>query len=251
MFNRTVDFDKHGLIRTTIVTTFPPNCLALLAFLAMLAHVKELLDYFLHLDVKLAELVVLYGPWIYGILFAIIFCETGLVVTPFLPGDSLLFAVGAVSHTAELNLWYCGFLMLAAAILGDIVNYWIGRLAGRWMMKKFPRIVKKEYIDKTHHFFQKYGGKTIIIARFLPIVRTFAPFVAGMGHMDLKKFMSFNVTGAVLWVGLLIPAGYFFGSIPVVKENFELVVFGIIGFSLLPMVIEFLKHKLAKRTENS
>jgi membrane-associated protein len=251
MFNRTAIFDKHGLVRKTTVTTFPPSCLALLAFLAMLARVKEILDYFLHLDVKLAELVALYGGWIYGILFAIIFCETGLVVTPFLPGDSLLFAVGAISHTVNLNLWICGFLMLAAAILGDIVNYWIGRIAGRWMMKTFPRIVKKEYIDKTHHFFQKYGGKTIIIARFLPIVRTFAPFVAGMGHMDVKKFMSFNVTGAVLWVGLLIPAGYFFGRIPVVKENFELVVFGIIGFSLLPMVIEFLKHKLAKRTENS
>jgi membrane-associated protein len=210
--------------------------------------VKEFLEYFLHLDVKLGELVTAYPVWIYGILFAIIFCETGLVVTPFLPGDSLLFAVGAVSHTTSLNLWYCGALMLAAAILGDIVNYWIGRSAGSWMMKTFPRIVKKEYIDKTHHFFEKYGGKTIIIARFVPIVRTFAPFVAGMGHMDARKFMSFNVTGAILWVGLLIPAGYFFGGIPVVKQNFELVVFGIIGFSLLPMVIEFVKHKLAKRT---
>ena len=210
----------------------------------------QALDFFLHLDKHLNDIACEYGTLTYLILFLIVFVETGLVVMPLLPGDSLLFAVGAVSHTVELNLWYCGFLMLAAAILGDIVNYWIGRLAGRWMMKTFPRIVKKEYIDKTHHFFQTYGGKTIIIARFLPIVRTFAPFVAGMGHMDLRKFMSFNVTGAVLWVGLLIPAGYFFGSIPVVKENFELVVFGIIGFSLLPMVIEFLKYKLAKRTES-
>lgn len=217
----------------------------------MLVRVKEFLEYFLHLDVKLKDLVDAYPVWIYGILFAIIFCETGLVVTPFLPGDSLLFAVGAVSYTTSLNLWYCAAIMLVAAILGDIVNYWIGRIAGNWMMKTFPRIVKKEYIEKTHHFFQKYGGKTIIIARFVPIVRTFAPFVAGMGHMEVKKFMSFNITGAILWVGLLIPAGYFFGGIDVVKKNFELVIFGIIGFSVLPVVIEFLKHKLAKRAENS
>ena len=208
------------------------------------ACVKEILDYFLHLDVKLGELVAAYDAWVYGILFAIIFCETGLVVTPFLPGDSLLFAVGAIAHSTPINLWYCGVLMFIAAVLGDFVNYWIGRSAGRWMMKTFPRIVKKEHIDKTHEFFQKYGGKTIIIARFVPIVRTFAPFVAGMGHMDLRKFMSFNVSGALLWVGLLIPAGYYFGAIPVVKENFELVVFGIIGFSLLPMVFAFVKEKL-------
>lgn len=217
----------------------------------MLVRVKEFLEYFLHLDVKLGELVTAYPLWIYGILFAIIFCETGLVVTPFLPGDSLLFAVGATSHTTSLNLWYCAGLMLAAAILGDVVNYWIGRIAGNWMMRTFPRIVKKASIEKTHQFFQKYGGKTIIIARFVPIVRTFAPFVAGMGHMEVRKFMSFNVTGAILWVGLLIPAGYFFGGIDVVKKNFELVIFGIIGFSVLPVVIEFLKHKLAKRAENS
>jgi membrane-associated protein len=206
-------------------------------------RVKEILDYFLHLDVKLGELVAAYDAWVYGILFAIIFCETGLVVTPFLPGDSLLFAVGAIAHTAPINLWYCGILMFIAAVLGDFVNYWIGRSAGRWMMKKFPRIVKREHIDQTHAFFQKYGGKTIIIARFVPIVRTFAPFVAGMGHMDLRKFMSFNVSGALLWVGALIPAGYYFGAIPVVKENFELVVFGIIGFSILPMVFAFVKEK--------
>jgi membrane-associated protein len=213
----------------------------------MLTRVKDILDYFLHLDVKLVELVNLYGGWIYAILFAIIFCETGLVITPFLPGDSLLFAVGAVSHRVPLNLWYCGFLMLAAAILGDIVNYWIGRLAGQWMMRKFPRIIKQKHIDQTHAFFEKYGGKTIIIARFVPIVRTFAPFVAGMGRMDVKKFMSFNVTGAIIWVGSLIPLGYFFGQIQVVKDNFELVVFGIIGFSLLPMVFAFLKEKYGKK----
>lgn len=213
----------------------------------MLARVNEILDYFLHLDVKLAELIAQHGVWIYAILFAIIFCETGLVVTPFLPGDSLLFAVGAVSHSAPLNLWYCGILMLVAAILGDIVNYWIGRLAGQWMMRKFPRIVKVQHIDKTHAFFEKYGGKTIIIARFIPIVRTFAPFVAGMGHMNVRHFMTYNVTGAILWVGSLIPLGYFFGGIPIVKENFELVVFGIIGFSVLPIVITILKEKYGKK----
>jgi membrane-associated protein len=226
---------------------FHRSVLALFLILTMLTRVKEILDYFLHLDVKLAELIVQHGLWIYAILFAIIFCETGLVVTPFLPGDSLLFAVGAVSHTAPLNLWYCGILMLVAAILGDIVNYWIGRLAGQWMMRKFPRIVKKQHIDKTHEFFEKYGGKTIIIARFVPIVRTFAPFVAGMGHMNVRRFMSFNVSGAILWVGSLIPLGYFFGGIPIVKENFELVVFGIIGFSVLPVVITILKEKFGKK----
>jgi membrane-associated protein len=186
--------------------------------------------------------VVSHGIWIYGILFLIIFCETGLVVTPFLPGDSLLFAVGAVSHTTPLNLWYCGAIMLAAAILGDLVNYWIGRLAGQWMMKTFPRIVKPQHIEKTHAFFETYGGKTIIIARFIPIIRTFAPFVAGTAKMDLHKFMFFNVSGAVLWVGSLIPLGYFFGGIPIIKNNFELVVFGIIGFSMLPVIITYLKE---------
>lgn len=210
---------------------------------------STILEYFLHLDVKLAELITQYGVWIYAILFAIIFCETGLVVMPFLPGDSLLFAVGAVSHTAPLNLWLCGVLMFVAAVLGDFVNYWVGRLAGQWMMKKFPRIVKESHIQKTHEFFDKYGGKTIIIARFVPIVRTFAPFVAGTGKMDLRKFMFYNVSGAMLWVGSLIPLGYFFGAIPIVKENFELVVFGIIGFSLLPMVITFLKERKVAKQE--
>lgn len=207
----------------------------------------EVLDYFLHLDVKLTELIENYGVWIYGILFAIVFCETGLVVTPFLPGDSLLFAVGAVSHTASLNLWLCGILLFAAAVLGDLTNYWIGRLAGGWIAKTFPRIVKQSHLQKTHDFFEKYGGKTIVIARFVPIVRTFAPFVAGTGKMDFSRFMYFNISGALLWVGSLIPLGYFFGGIPIVKNNFELVVFGIIGFSLLPIVITYLKEKRAQR----
>ena len=247
MSNRTTDADKHGLSGFLNSRKLHRSGLALFSFLTMLRPVKDILDYFLHLDVKLAELVTLYGGWIYAILFAIIFCETGLVVTPFLPGDSLLFAVGAVSHTVPLNLWYCGLLMLVAAILGDIVNYWIGRLAGQWMMRTFPRIVKAKHIEQTHAFFEKYGGKTIIIARFVPIVRTFAPFVAGMGRMDVRKFMGFNVSGAILWVGSLIPLGYFFGQIQVIKDNFELVVFGIIGFSLLPIVFTFLKEKYGKK----
>lgn len=207
----------------------------------------EALDYFLQLDDRLTALVESFGGWIYAILFGVIFCETGLVVMPFLPGDSLLFAVGAVSHAVTLNLWLCGVLMFVAAILGDMVNYTIGRHCGEWMMRRFPRVVKPAHLRKTHEFFDKYGGKTIIIARFIPIVRTFAPFVAGAGRMDYRKFTLFNVTGAFLWVGGLIPLGYFFGAIPVVKQNFELVIFGIIGFSLLPVVITALKERLAAR----
>ncbi len=209
---------------------------------------KEILDYFLHLDDQLVILVRDYGVWIYAILFLIIFCETGLVVTPFLPGDSLLFACGAVAHTTSLNLWVCGVVMFIAAVLGDICNYWIGRTSGNWMQRTFPRIVKPSHIEKTQEFFEKYGGKTIIIARFVPIVRTFAPFVAGTGRMCVRRFMSFNVIGALVWVGSLIPVGYFFGSIPVVKENFELVVFGIIGFSLLPVIFAWLKERSAAKS---
>ena len=172
--------------------------------------------------------------------------ETGLVVTPFLPGDSLLFAVGALSAApaSGINIWIVGIVMLVAAILGDTVNYWIGRKFSGWATRKFPRIIKQSHLDKTSEFFVRYGGKAIIIARFVPIVRTFAPFVAGSGAMDYKKFMTYNVVGAFLWVGLLLPAGWYFGNFPIVKNNFELVIFGIIGVSLLPMIIEFARAKL-------
>jgi membrane-associated protein len=209
---------------------------------------KEILDLFLHLPDHLRSFIGAHGMLVYGLLFLIIFCETGLVVTPFLPGDSLLFAIGAIAAdpSAKLNIWLAAAILLVAAILGDTVNYWIGRRCGGWMMRKFPRIVRPTHLEKTNEFFLRYGGKTIIIARFVPIIRTFAPFVAGSGSMDYRRFMFFNVVGAVLWVGLILPCGWFFGNIPVVKQNFELVVLGIIGISILPMVIEILRAKFKK-----
>ena len=211
---------------------------------------KEILDLFLHLPDHLRTFIGAHGMLVYGLLFLIIFCETGLVVTPFLPGDSLLFAIGAIAAdpSANLNIWIAAGILLVAAILGDTVNYWIGRRCGSWMMRKFPRLVKPTHIEKTNEFFLRYGGKTIIIARFVPIVRTLAPFVAGSGSMEYRRFMFFNVLGAVLWVGLILPCGWFFGNIPVVKQNFELVVLGIIGISILPMVYEILRAKFKEPT---
>jgi membrane-associated protein len=210
---------------------------------------KEAIDFILHIQEHLMEFTQAYGPLVYGLLFLIIFCETGLVVTPFLPGDSLLFAVGAIAATegSGLSVWIAGLVMLVAAILGDTVNYWIGRKFGGWTMRTFPKIVKPSHIAKTNEFFVRYGGKTIILARFVPIVRTFAPFVAGSGEMDYGRFMYFNVIGAILWVILILPAGWFFGTIPVVQKNFELVVIGIIVVSLLPMIFEIAKAKLKGR----
>jgi membrane-associated protein len=209
---------------------------------------KEILDLFLHLPDHLETFINAHGTLIYGLLFLIIFCETGLVVTPFLPGDSLLFAIGALAAkpSSTLNIWIAAAILLVAAILGDTVNYWIGRRFGSWTMQKFPKIVKPSHIEKTNEFFVRYGGKTIIIARFVPIIRTFAPFVAGSGEMNYRRFMFFNVIGAVLWVALILPCGWFFGNIPVVQKNFELVVLGIIGVSVLPMVIEIARAKMKK-----
>jgi membrane-associated protein len=200
--------------------------------------VTGLLDLFLHLDDHLAQLAIDHGRWVYLTLFAIVFCETGLVVTPFLPGDSLLFAVGALSGTGVLDFAIAAPVLFLAAVLGDTVNYWIGKWAGAQLLRRFPRLVKPHHLARTHQFFERYGGKTIVLARFVPIVRTVAPFVAGMGVMTYSRFMMFNLVGAILWVGLLVPAGYFFGSIPIVKANFELVILGIIGISVLPIVIE-------------
>ena len=209
---------------------------------------NEILDLFLNLPDHLGEFIRNYGMLIYGLLFLIVFCETGLVITPFLPGDSLLFAIGALAAdpTSNLNIWIAAVVLLVAAILGDTVNYWIGRRFGGWMMRKFPRIVKPAHIERTNAFFVRYGGKTIIIARFVPIVRTFAPFVAGTGEMNYRRFMYFNVIGAFLWVGLILPAGWFFGNIPIVKENFGIVVLGIIIISILPMVWEVARAKFGK-----
>jgi membrane-associated protein len=209
---------------------------------------KEAIDFILNIQEHLLTFTQAHGPWVYGLLFLIIFCETGLVVTPFLPGDSLLFAVGAIAADPKsgLNVWIAAAVILVSAILGDTVNYWIGRKFGAWTMRTFPKIVKPEHIAKTNEFFVRYGGKTIILARFVPIVRTFAPFVAGSGEMNYGRFMYFNVIGAILWVVLILPAGWFFGNMEIVKKNFELVVLGIIGISVLPMVIEILKAKFKK-----
>lgn len=203
-----------------------------------------LFDFIRHIDVKLVEIVAQYGTLTYFILFAIIFCETGLVVTPFLPGDSLLFAAGAVTASSgAMNIHSLLLLLIAAAIIGDATNYLIGKFFGNYLMTNFPRLIKPQYIDKTNAFFEKYGGKTIILARFVPIVRTFAPFMAGVGGMHFKKFTSFNVFGAIAWVTMFGYLGYIFGDTTLVKKNFSLVILMIIIISLIPPVIEFLKAR--------
>jgi len=203
----------------------------------------QLVDFVLHLDVHLDELVANYGTWIYAILFLIIFCETGLVVLPLLPGDSLLFAAGAVAASGRLDIVGLCILLVTAAILGNAVNYWVGRLAGHELQRRFPRLIKQQYLDRTRAYFERYGGKTVIIARFVPIVRTVAPFAAGVGQMTHLRYQLYNITGSVLWVLLLVPAGYFFANVPIVKENFSAVIIGIIIISVLPAVIEFVRER--------
>ncbi len=209
------------------------------------ALMKEILDLFLHLQDHLLAFTRDHGSLVYGLLFLVIFCETGLVVTPFLPGDSLLFAIGAISAdpASGLNVWLSALVLFGAAFAGDNTNYWVGRVIGKWMLRRFPRIVKPRHLEKTHRFFDRYGGKTIIIARFVPIVRTITPFVAGTGRMPYRRFILFSVAGTLLWIGLIVPAGWFFGNIPVVKEHFEMVVLGIIGISLMPLVLEACKRR--------
>lgn len=210
--------------------------------------IKFLIDFILHIDVHLAELVAQYGTWVYSILFLIIFCETGLVVTPFLPGDSLLFVAGALSalDTNDVNVHLMVLLLLFAAILGDAVNYSIGRIFGEKLFSNpNSRIFKREYLDKTHAFYEKHGGKAIILARFVPIVRTFAPFVAGMGKMSYRHFAFYNVTGAIAWVLLFTYAGYFFGDLDIVQKNLKLLIVAIIVISILPGVIEVIRHRRA------
>ena len=208
----------------------------------------SLIDFVLHIDQHLIELTQTYGLWIYAILFLIVFCETGLVVTPFLPGDSLLFAAGAVAALGGMNVHMAAALLLAAAVIGDAANFAIGKYFGEKLFAKpDSRVFKREYLDKTHAFYEKYGGKTIILARFVPIVRTFAPFVAGMGNMHYGRFIRYNIIGALMWVGLLTYAGYFFGELPAVKNNFGLVVIGIIVVSVLPMAVEIAKAKWGRK----
>jgi membrane-associated protein len=199
---------------------------------------REFIDFFLHLDRHLSQVISQYGTWTHGILFLIVFCETGLVVTPFLPGDSLLFAAGTFAALGALDVRLIVVLLIIAAIVGDTVNYWVGAYVGPRAFGGNVRFLRKEYLDRTHAFYEKHGGKTIILARFVPIIRTFAPFVAGVGAMSYPKFLTYNVVGAVLWVGLFVPAGYFFGNIPTVRQNFTLVILAIIAISVLPIVVE-------------
>lgn len=210
---------------------------------------QSILDFLLHIDDQLLKLVSTYGSYTYAILFLIIFAETGLVFIPFLPGDSLLFAAGTIASKPDsgLNVWILAGLLTVAAVLGDTVNYHLGQ----WFGSRLP-FIKKKHLDKTHAYFEKYGGKTIILARFVPIVRTFAPFVAGMGAMNYSQFILYNLVGGVAWVFICLFAGYFFGSLAFVQKNFELVVVAIVGISVLPMAVEFLRERhLAKKAKKA
>jgi membrane-associated protein len=203
-----------------------------------------IIDIILHMDKYLGQIIQEYGTWTYLLLFLVIFIETGLVVVPFLPGDSLLFAAGTFAGMGYLNISILFVLLATAAILGDTVNYWIGHAIGPRAFSGNIRFLKKEYLDRTHAFYEKHGGKTIIIARFIPIIRTFAPFVAGVGAMTYPKFISYNVIGGVAWVALFTFGGYFFGNLTIVQENFSFVIFAIIFISILPAIIEFIRGRL-------
>lgn len=207
----------------------------------------QFIDIILHLDQHIPNWITFFGPWLYVILFLIIFAETGLVVTPFLPGDSLLFALGAFTVVENgLNLWILLASLTVAGIIGDTVNYHVGKYFGPKVFEGNSRIFKKQYLEQTHAFYERWGAFTIVAARFAPIVRTFAPFVAGIGSMSYRKFLLFNVIGAVLWVFTFILAGHFFGNLPIVKRNFHIVIFGVIGVSLLPMVWPWVSGKISK-----
>jgi membrane-associated protein len=214
--------------------------------------ISYLIDLFLHLDKHLSQIIQNYGVWTYLLLFLVIFMETGFVVTPFLPGDSLLFAAGTFASPAlgsSLNIFLLWALLCTAAILGDTVNYWIGHFVGPKAFSGEIRFLKVEYLDRTHEFYEKHGGKTIIIARFIPIIRTFAPFVAGIGAMNYGRFITYNVVGGVVWVTIFTFGGYYFGNLPFVKENFSLVVIAIIFISVVPMIFEFIKQRTSGAKE--
>jgi membrane-associated protein len=213
---------------------------------------RDLIDLFLHLDKHLGEIIQSYGIWTYTILFLIIFCETGLVITPFLPGDSLLFAAGTFAARGDLNVLVLAVILCVAAIVGDTVNYWIGHYIGpKIFHKENVRLLNKKHLERTHEFYEKYGGKTIIIARFIPIIRTFAPFVAGIGSMSYWRFITYNIMGGILWVAVCVFGGYFFGNLEIVKRNFSLVIIAIIFISVLPIIFEFVRHRFGsqKRAE--
>jgi membrane-associated protein len=217
--------------------------------------IQQALDYVLHFDEHLKTIIEFCGPWVYALLFLVVFAETGLVVTPFLPGDSLLFAIGALAARGELNIWVLGGLLLTAAILGDAVNYAVGHFVGPRIFKAedrtsfWQRMLNRDHLMKAHAFFAKYGGKAVVLGRFVPIVRTFVPFVAGCGSMEYPKFALFNVLGGVLWVGMCLGSGFAFGNMKAVKENFELVVVGVVIISLLPLLWGYLLSRMEKRKE--
>lgn len=215
----------------------------------MIDLLKEFIDIILHIDIHLHQWVTDYRTWTYLILFIIIFMETGFVVTPFLPGDSLLFAAGTIAAMdgEPLNIFFLLLILTIAAYLGDTVNYFIGKSIGHKVYEKNYKLIKREHLDKTHAFYEKHGGKTIIIARFMPIIRTFAPFVAGVGTMSYLRFTSFNIIGGILWVFSFCIAGYLFGNIPMIKQNFTIAIFVIIFLSLLPMIIAFLQSYFKKK----
>lgn len=207
-------------------------------------YLAQFTDIVLHLDRHLAVLVQQYGTWIYVLLFAIVFCETGLVVTPFLPGDSLLFVAGALTATGAMELQVLVSLLIAASFLGDNTNYWTGRYVGpKVFSRERSRLLNPKHLEQTHRFYEIHGGKAIILARFFPIIRTFAPFVAGIGRMDYRRFLPYSLAGGVVWVGSLVLAGYFFGNIPFIKQNLTLVIFGIIFLSILPGIFGYLRHR--------
>lgn len=217
-----------------------------------MGYVKQFVDVFLHLDIYLSNIIHQYGAMTYLILFVVIFCETGLVVIPFLPGDSLVFAAAAFAAKGDFNVIALFAILCAAAVLGDTVNYEIGHFIGpKIFEKESTRFFKKEHLIKTHNFYEKHGGKTIIFARFIPIIRTFAPFVAGIGGMSYLKFISYNFIGGISWVGLFTVAGYFFGNFPTVRKNFTLVIFAIIFISILPAVVTYLRQKYLSAKEES
>ena len=213
---------------------------------------SALIDFILHVDAHLLELVGTYGVWVYAILFVIVFAETGVVVTPFLPGDSLLFAAGAIAARGQLDIATTAGVLVVAAVVGDAVNYTIGRYAGRRIIARaeadprWGRWINPAYIARAHEFFERHGGKAIVLGRFMPIVRTFVPFVAGVANMSYPAFAAYNVAGGLLWVAVCVGAGYLFGNMPVVKENFSLVAIGIVIVSLLPMVFEYVKYRRSR-----
>jgi membrane-associated protein len=216
--------------------------------------VSQFIDFVLHLDQHLSEIVAVYGPWIYGMLFGVVFAETGLIITPFLPGDSLLFAAGALAGANVLNLPLTAGLLFAAAVAGDAVNYAIGRRAGPAVFRatdtesRLHRLLNRDHLNRAHVFFERYGGKAVVLGRFVPIVRTFVPFVAGAASMSRSSFVFYNFTGAALWVGVCFGGGALFGNLEIVKENFTLVTLGIIAVSVMPIGIEWLRHRRGAKT---